>query len=150
MSVTRKQSDRRLLKLADFLYELPRKRFEYSAWVGDDWKGKSDLSCGTTACALGWATTMPYFRKLGLRLSKGGLVVMATGTAGLRYFGGSLRSAESVFLVTLEEARLLFAPLEEHHTDGLCPDPYNATPKQVAKHIRRFVASRAKQSEATQ
>lgn len=59
---------RRLLKLADFLDALPPKRFDFSRWVGDDWQGDEQLSCGTTACALGWAATIPEFRKLGVSL----------------------------------------------------------------------------------
>lgn len=58
----------RLLKLAKFLDELPEERFDLATWVGRSWKGKQDLSCGTTACALGWACTIPEFRKLGARL----------------------------------------------------------------------------------
>lgn len=64
---------RRLLKLADFLETIPETRFDLRTWVGDSWKGKQDLSCGTTACALGWACTMPEFRKLGVRLKRGEL-----------------------------------------------------------------------------
>ncbi len=65
-----KTQARRLLKLADFLESLPRNRFCLERWVGRGWEGKPDLSCGTTACALGWATTIPEFRKLGVRMKK--------------------------------------------------------------------------------
>jgi hypothetical protein len=61
------ESNRRLLLLADFLEKLPPERFNYGEWVGKDWGGKQDLSCGTTACALGWACTMPEFQALGLK-----------------------------------------------------------------------------------
>lgn len=43
-------------------------RFDYSRWVGQDWGGKPDLSCGTKACSMGFATTMPVFQELGLSL----------------------------------------------------------------------------------
>lgn len=59
----------RLEALAAFLDTIPPDKFNYSEWVDRDWKGKPDLSCGTKACALGWATTMPEFRKLGLHLN---------------------------------------------------------------------------------
>lgn len=55
--------------LAQFLLELPKKRLRMDCWVGWDWQGKPDLSCGTVACAAGWATTIPDFRKLGLRMA---------------------------------------------------------------------------------
>lgn len=45
-------SNNRLLKLAAFLDTVPPERFKYDTWAGEDWKGKPDLSCGTTACAL--------------------------------------------------------------------------------------------------
>lgn len=44
-----------LLQLADFLEKLSPERFDYGVWVGETWKGDPDLSCGTTACAAGWA-----------------------------------------------------------------------------------------------
>ncbi|MGH7749129.1 MAG: hypothetical protein ACREQ5_30855, partial [Candidatus Dormibacteria bacterium] len=60
----------RLLRLADFLEnDVPADRFDFAHWVGKDWAGAPDLSCGTSACALGWATTIPEFQALGLKLS---------------------------------------------------------------------------------
>lgn len=147
-------SARRLLKLAIFLEALPRKRFDYSHWVGDDWQGARDLSCGTTGCALGWAATMPEFRRLGLRLMcrkrwNGGL----HGYADLEALGPldargsttdrSLIAAASVFGLLATEARYVFLP-EHSDCGGNLPDAPTgrATPKQVAAHIRRFVKAR--------
>jgi hypothetical protein len=62
----------RLLKLADFLQTVKPSRFDMGSWVGEDWKGDLTLSCGTSACALGWATTIPSFRRLGLYLKRTG------------------------------------------------------------------------------
>lgn len=45
-----------------------QERFDYSRWVGQDWKGMQDLSCGTRACSMGFAATMPVFQALGLSL----------------------------------------------------------------------------------
>lgn len=45
-----------------------QERFDYSRWVGLDWKGMQDLSCGTRACSMGFAATMPVFQALGLSL----------------------------------------------------------------------------------
>lgn len=58
----------RLKRLADFLQIVPEERFDMQRWVGDDFKGSPDLSCGTSACAVGWATTIPEFREAGLHL----------------------------------------------------------------------------------
>jgi len=59
-----------LLELATFLEALPPERFDYGSWVGAKWKDAQDLSCGTTACALGWAATLPSCRQEGLRLGR--------------------------------------------------------------------------------
>lgn len=64
------ESNRRLLLLAQKLLDLPDERFRFDHWVGDKWEGRQDLSCGTTACSLGWATTIPDLRKVGLRLTR--------------------------------------------------------------------------------
>lgn len=135
MAVTRS----RLTKLAELLEKLPRKRFNYGHWVGDDWKGKPDLSCGTTACALGWATTIPAFRRLGLHLS-GSAVRLRP------YYLEGVLAAQKVFLLSYDEASYLFHPDMMLSAD-LCMPPApssDTTPKQVARHIRRFLSWKEK------
>lgn len=72
----------RIAKLIAFMEKLPRsaeKHFSMKEWVrhkkakhnhgiaeGKPVPAKALLSCGTTACALGWGTAMPYFKRLGL------------------------------------------------------------------------------------
>ncbi len=108
---------KRLLKLADFLDALPRKRFDFTEWSSD-----SDLhKCGTTACSLGWATAIPSFRRLGLRLING-LPAMPDSLAPYDV-------SRQLFGLEYEDHRHLFV-------EGL---PDRATPKQAAKHIRAFV-----------
>lgn len=51
----------RLLKLAEFLDELPEYMLDMSRWTKD---------CGTASCALGWACTIPEFRAEGLTLDR--------------------------------------------------------------------------------
>src|ERR1700677_2224498 len=128
---------RRLLKLADFLDKLPPKRFDYGAFVGNDWKGKSDLSCGTTACALGWATTDKNLRKCGLKL------VQYYGLGG--YSGATVtngndechKAAIGILVETEEQAISLFLPEEDSYAGAQIPE--DSTAKQVAKHIRKQV-----------
>lgn len=85
---------RRLTKLIEFMETLPasaNKHFNMRYVVGHNQKdgpgtehkfdpmtiSKKDLhTCGTTACALGWAATMPYFKRAGLRV-----ILMNGGTA---------------------------------------------------------------------
>ncbi len=68
---------KRLLKVADVTDEAAAKeRFYFGSYVGgknefypgEGWQGKANLSCGTSACAMGWATTVPAFRRLGLQM----------------------------------------------------------------------------------
>jgi hypothetical protein len=143
--VTKATSNRRLLKLADFLTALPRKRFDYGVWVGHDWKGAADLSCGTTACALGWAATMPEFRRLGLVLNPESGVFEGPIVNRKHDASGPTDAAMVTFGLDYDEATYVFHPES--------PPPYrlphlprgpeiDATPKQVATHIRRFVKNR--------
>lgn len=123
---------RRLLKLADFLKKLPVKRFDYTSWVGVDWEGAPDLSCGTTACALGWATTIPEFRRLGLRLKRkspwGGFPALVASRGGPT--SQAARAVEKIFGLDQSAFRFLFMP---------APFERRATPREVAKKIRQFV-----------
>ncbi len=99
--VALKRGNARLLKLAAFLKRLPPKRFDYLNWVGDDWQGKPDLSCGTTACALGWACAMPEFKRSGMKLSlthyQG---VLANGTKDIshKYFHLTALEWDDIFM----------------------------------------------------
>jgi hypothetical protein len=128
-------SARRLLKLAAFLEKLPTERFNYQFWVGKDWEGKADLSCGTTACALGWATTMPEFRRLGLQLVKlnSNYAFVVSARTGASAFG----AAQEIFGLDQDESAYLFSPGILYH--GEESPPRTATPREVASHIRDFV-----------
>jgi len=108
----------RLLKLAGFLDELPHKNFTFNSWVGFGFNGKLDLSCGTTACALGWATTIPEFRGAGLCLvtvqlkDGGGFSFPALDTAVIvddgSVFKYTAEATEKVFGLNETETELLF------------------------------------------
>jgi len=130
---SRKTGLRRLLKLADYVANLPRERFNFSHFVSSDWKGTIDFSCGTTACALGWATTMPFFRNLGLHLSR-------YGQPTLGHFSFT-RINKTIFALEQNEADNLFifgAPTPENRS-GI------DTPKEWARYARRFVAHARRQ-----
>ena len=57
---------RRLRKLQDRLREINPLLFYMGEWGFSEHNGKP--ACGTAACALGWATSIPSFRKQGLRM----------------------------------------------------------------------------------
>lgn len=133
--------NRRLLKLADFLEKLPPKRFDYSVVIADDWMGKKDFSCGTTACAIGWAAAMPEFQKLGLRP-----VVDDNGFHQVKFGKGRHRDS-------FDSARRFFglekpAEFAEHSEADYLFDPFysglgdDVSAKRVATHIRKFVKAR--------
>ena len=125
---------KRLLKLAAFLETLPKGKFDYSSWCGED-APDGDVNihtCGTTACAFGWATAMPEFRRLGLRMIDG--FPSLKDDPGAEEAGAS----EEIFGTTYDQFVRLFYPdfgSGGSHS-GLSP---TATPKQVAKHIRKCV-----------
>lgn len=145
---------KRLLMLADFLDNLPEERFDYSHWAGDNWGGKSDLSCGTTACALGWATTIPELAEAGLVMHRPAshhdneedpLVCLRArvGTIDPRFDCLSKfpeEAARQVFGLSKSEYEWLFIP-NTFHKDVGSPSRY-ATAKEVATHIRKFAATK--------
>lgn len=131
--------NRRLLKLADFL-ETKTLDTQFNmtcwAWGGNQEKSTLDLrldrACGTRACAMGWATQIPAFRRIGLRLrwrayDGQGEVQWPQAKA---WDGFSV--AEKLFGINANEALGLF-------------DPYFGAPwtrRQVARAIRLFVKER--------
>lgn len=139
----------RLLLLAEHLEKLPNKRFDFRHWVGPDWNGDANL-CNTTACALGHATTIPELADAGLILVKchsyrhGGLVCLRQNMEVPEFDIdniSSLDAAMHVFGLTMDEAEYLFLPASECMIDmwGVEGLEADATPKQVANHIRFFV-----------
>lgn len=144
----------RLLRLAEFLEQLPPERFGFGSWVGSDWKGKPDLSCGTTACALGWATVALPECGLELRRRQKGdyaWVVLSSlprdVETSYHYTAEATRDALGL---SADETELLFTPLDYDgddedsdaldYTDERLPE--DATAQEVAAHIRSFVAKK--------
>lgn len=131
----------RLERLATFLRELPPLRFFYGNYVGPDpddraipkWKGDPDLSCGTSACAFGWAATMPEFKALGMRIEN--IAPPSQDPRALIRFekyGTVIDAHEKVFGLDDVEYELLFEP----KYNGL---GRYASAELVADHIMKFV-----------
>src|SRR5665213_1578337 len=103
----------RLLKLANYLDEVPAERFSFVSWVGSDWKEGESL-CSTTACALGHACSIPEFQALGLRLGISRFT--DRGVVYLQQHGidegndPAYEAALAVFDVDPEEFEFLFIP----------------------------------------
>ena len=134
------KSKRRLTKLIEFMEGLPasaNKHFNMGTWFahngGDDHRFKIGKElppdaiheCGTTACALGWAATMPAFRRIGLR------VIWNDDVDGTELKLGKARdwnAVQELFDVDFFYATSLF---EMRKSD--------TTPKKWAKRARRLM-----------
>jgi hypothetical protein len=98
-----------LEKLCVLLEGLPPEKFSYATWA----EGGVDLhACGTTACALGWATTIP---ECGLRLDRNeyGYICVTDGGKD-----STVHAAARAFGLSIDEAGCLFCPDEESETVG--------------------------------
>jgi hypothetical protein len=129
---------KRLLALADFLEKrVPPERFDMGCWLDPDWKGAQDLSCGASACALGWAPQVPALKKLKLyyRQPKDGyfeIRMRGVSYKGVKADGGdiSMHTAVEAFGLSYTLAGRIFLP---------CEYKGHATPKGVAARIRNVV-----------
>ena len=74
-AVSDRTAKKRLLALADLLDGLPEGKFDFGTWgsvnksapAGADALREANF-CGTTACALGWAPSLPFAKRLGFKL----------------------------------------------------------------------------------
>lgn len=127
----------RLLKLADFLDNLPRKKFFFGDVVNEfDEKNH----CGSVCCAVGWCPTVfPRHWKW-------------TGDTFDDYYVGLKESttfwdedAAEFFGIDINEACGLFYPGSTRPWARNTMLADEATPKQVAKSIRQFVKWKEKE-----
>lgn len=160
----------RLLMLANFLEkEVKEDRFNFNTWsssaglrdyINEAVTAKSEFipvpegACGTTACALGWATTIPAFRDLGLRLfvNRWGEVWpgMVDDKTDDSTWTNIINACNRLFGLTPDETNYLFTPgiagdddLSEDLTNDDKP-PSDAMKVEVADHIRAFVKVRTR------
>jgi hypothetical protein len=127
---------KRLRILAKFLRNVDRKHFHLKSWCEIDGGTLQDgaiktVGCGTTACAVGWAASIPSFRRDGFHLVRnifGGATPYFKGQgshfAPIDFFGLSLSESHSLFM----------------------PDSYptrdHKNPLAVAKRIERLLAGK--------
>lgn len=125
---------KRLLKLADFIYDLPRSKFNLGHWGKTNEKGEAPSlsTCGTAACAVGW---MPTVFSRSCRYTKNTrpntyLNVCSKENSRLSNF----KLAERFFGISKTEVEMLFDPYR--YPEGRRGN------KRVAKRIRDFVAGK--------
>lgn len=127
---------KRLLKLADFLDQLPRQKFDFTVIgrlgtkpMAEALKARKE-SCGTVGCAMGWMPAVfPRLTRWVPLDSKNVSIALRRDGPPLEY---DWAVAGIVFGLPLEETIYLFDPTTSDLGRG-------ATPKQVARHIRAFV-----------
>lgn len=145
-----------MLKLADFLKTIPRNKFDMGAWMinknfdGAAFKaikhvkdpGLTDklivrpLNCKTSGCAIGWATTMPEFKRRGLKLIAGSENAFDAGVYLVKnnqIVEKQFKAVGIIFGISEGEAWELFRLRETKSKN---------TPKAVAKRLRKFVKTR--------
>lgn len=140
----------RLLKLAGFLEKLPKEKFDFSVIVRGREKPRKQLDCGSVACAIGWCPVvfprLCEYKNTDTPWSLNSMVVVPKGAK--RYVASHLaKVAEHLFDIPGRDAEDLFSPARQENI-GLKALRYNATPKQVAALIRRFVAKNSKKKVA--
>jgi len=111
---------KRLLRLADLLDTVPPEHFDLGVWLAGD-----GPPCKTAACAVGWATTIPAFRRAGLTTDSSGWPIYSEW--------GGFNAAEQFFGLTEDDALHLFASSYRYRLADL------TRPTTVARRIREFV-----------
>lgn len=99
---------RRLRTLAAFLRELPRRKWDFEHFANDPTREFMSTKpvkldphhCKSVACAAGWATTIPSFRRAGLRLTPTGMpcyIGLEGVDAMAEFLGIDYFSAQEIF-----------------------------------------------------
>lgn len=130
---------KRLLKLAEFLDTMPREKFDFTIIAAQGGKpmraalraGKT--RCGTVGCAIGWMPAVfPRHLKWSSDLKSYPDVCLRSDESATDF-----SAASKFFDISLGDVQREFTPGPlEYGYSGLSDD---ATPKQVARHIRAFV-----------
>jgi hypothetical protein len=128
---------KRLRILAKFLRNVNRKHFNLETWCtvngGTIEDGAiKDLGCGTTACAVGWAASIPSFRRDGFRLIALPVFGLARPTFDEHYD----EAASALFFdLNARENAYLFMPFNYGRSD-------QKRPLAVVKRIERLLAGK--------
>jgi hypothetical protein len=129
----------RLEILARRIERIPIRNFDMHNWVDIFMFNNEGLrvskgrpSCNTTACAMGWATTIKKFNKEGLVMAPCGFPLFKNPSNGEEYIG--FRAAEEFFGLERRQSTYLFS--RESY-----PHDYKNNPRIVANRIRGLLIS---------
>ncbi len=138
---------KRLLKLAEKLETVNRKQFDISDWYYNPVeKNCGKYNCDTVACALGWAPSIPSFRRAGLTIQKSGNVILKITNEQRDKYNcvfntvSGCTAGRVFFDLTKEQSNSLFLP-SGYSIEG------KVTPKVVARKIRSMVKTHLKELE---
>ena len=129
---------KRLEKLYAFLGTVKPVKFNFGSWAennNEPYKEPDLNVCGSTACALGWAGSMPEFRKRGLKL----VWDQNWEEANVEYVDkhddwfGAERAGAVFFGLSYDEACELFIPDESENR------PSDMPLSQYRRRLRRFI-----------
>jgi hypothetical protein len=132
---------KRMLKLIDHLEEKPRGEFRYSAVVAPKDEEKYDereylpWECPTVACVIGSCPLVfPHLMKY-ISTKDSGWQLAWKDTGDMTHYD---YAGMELFGLTFQHSVALFTPNKQHFI-GYPNLDRNATPKQVAKMLRRYV-----------
>lgn len=119
---------KRMQKLIDYLRQLDRKEFNFGILINE---------CGSVGCAMGhtpyiWPKLVKYISWNHINYNNISLI-KKTGSPS-----GYVNVAKELFGLTYQEALALFAPNHQYILN-LPNLKENATPKQVAKNLEKFL-----------
>jgi hypothetical protein len=102
----------KLSRLAWYLEnKVPPENFDMNYWARVISKRSRLGDCGTVACALGWATTIPEFKSEGLRLCNLGKIKHVTFCSEIDYY-----AAQRFFGITIYQSNFIFSPGYYHRS----------------------------------
>lgn len=155
----------RLLLLAEALEtRIPAKKFDLATWRDDSRAASNgttdnDLlhTCGTTACAVGWACALPEFQKEGLRYGTAGPTLEGLVTEPGKEWRDSWTAVETFFGLSEDDAAWLFID-DNYHDEGQAmpglpkksdhSDYADIKPRHVADRIRHLLAGLGRESHS--
>lgn len=132
------QCSSKLLKAARKTRNPKKDAFKVGKKLSQDYKRLEPVTCQTVGCAVGWATTIPSFKRAGLYLVNNPWYRPEEEfqVAEIFYDGHTgFEAIENFFDLTGWEAGILFDP-------GDYPDSDHENPKAVAKRIRQLLAGK--------
>lgn len=141
----------RLLKLADFLHALPPEKFDFGVVVNGPDMPRKELDCGSVGCAVGWCPVvfpkLVKYRKIKQRglFIRNTYVVVAKDLRGHTPTYHLAAVGKLLFGLSHDQSHGLFNPGDQDKI-GYAYLGRNASNKQVAAIIRRFVARERKKA----